>query len=325
MKEIEIKERWNEEKNVYEAFGHFVVDTICGILTESVVNALCKIPPTSRVKEEKSLITKALSRGKNYKNPYEDITDKVGARFVVLLSTQIKEVKHAVENCECWEARLDRDFEEQREQNPEVFTYESIHFVVSTMRDYQYNGQYIPKGYQCEIQIRTLMQHAYSELAHDLLYKPQKKVNSKARRACAKAMALIEATDDLFLKVHEEIEMANTPQKEFLSFLSQEYEKITGYRSHKSPLSDLIYDALHDIISTRDLRKDVIDFLEKKNFLAEKIRNNSVHFQLYQEPIILIVLFFLARAKNQLLEKWPLLESELEAPALDVGVSITND
>ena len=36
-----------------------------------------------------------------------------------------------------------------------------------------YNGHTIEKDTPCEIQIRTLEQHAYAELSHDYVYKKE--------------------------------------------------------------------------------------------------------------------------------------------------------
>ena len=46
--------------------------------------------------------------------------------------------------------------------------------------------------------MRTLLQHAHSELTHDTIYKPSVVQTPAMLRAAAKSMALIEATGDYF-------------------------------------------------------------------------------------------------------------------------------
>ena len=83
--------RYESEKNMYNAWGEFVADYVIKELELLKYNtdSLIKIPVKPRVKETDSIIEKAFIR-KEYSNPYDDITDKVGVRFVVLIESQIK-------------------------------------------------------------------------------------------------------------------------------------------------------------------------------------------------------------------------------------------
>ena len=53
----------------------------------------------------------------------------------------------------------------------------------------------------CEIQIRTLLQHAFAEVSHDSTYKGPYKNDKGILRHLAKSMALMEATDDYFCNI----------------------------------------------------------------------------------------------------------------------------
>ena len=64
-------------------------------------------------------------------------------------------------------------------------------------------GVTIPKGLTCEVQVRTLLQHAYSELSHSRIYKPSFDPDAKVKRVIAKSMALLETTDDFFEEVND--------------------------------------------------------------------------------------------------------------------------
>ena len=57
-----------------------------------------KLPVVPRVKDQDSILHKAFYRGKNYENPFEEIEDKVGLRFVVLLSEDIRIIESAVKD-----------------------------------------------------------------------------------------------------------------------------------------------------------------------------------------------------------------------------------
>jgi len=102
MTEQEFTKEFNSKKHIYAAWGEYVKETIISELTKDVeeVATFLRITPTSRVKELNSLIQKAFYRGKEYLNPFDDITDKVGIRFVVLLVDDIKILSCIVERQE---------------------------------------------------------------------------------------------------------------------------------------------------------------------------------------------------------------------------------
>ncbi|TOO37902.1 (p)ppGpp synthetase, partial [Vibrio parahaemolyticus] len=77
-----------------------------------------------------------------------------------------------------------------------------MHYVVRARVDLQVKGLMIKAGTPCEIQVRTLLQHAYAELTHDAVYKAKTVVEPEVHRTVAKSMALIETTDDFFSDVN---------------------------------------------------------------------------------------------------------------------------
>ena len=80
-----------------------------------------KTPVIPRLKDDYKLIEKAFYRNKTYTDPYTDITDKVGTRFVVLLGRDINLVSRSVMEITDWSWTKDRDFEEEQSGNPVVF------------------------------------------------------------------------------------------------------------------------------------------------------------------------------------------------------------
>jgi putative GTP pyrophosphokinase len=176
MNEVEFLRKWDSEREMYIAWGSFVATQISDALQVADqtldLKKFLKIPPTPRVKEADSLLGKAFHRNKPYKNPYEEIEDKIGVRFVVLLTSDIKNIARVIENSKLWHASLDKDYEAERDNRPLEFTYQSMHYVLKAADDLTIeNGIAIPRGTPCEVQLRTLLQHAHSELTHDSIYK----------------------------------------------------------------------------------------------------------------------------------------------------------
>jgi putative GTP pyrophosphokinase len=118
-------ERWRREEPLYAAWGYFVGsalrDRIAGRVAPTKLEMFLRMPVTPRVKTTDSLVQKAFHRHKGYKDPYDEIEDKVGLRFVVLLSEDIRLIEEDILACPHWDATKARDFEEEREAKPYEF------------------------------------------------------------------------------------------------------------------------------------------------------------------------------------------------------------
>lgn len=220
MKESEILERWSADKPVFSAWSAFIAKEVERHLVPLIdpisLDYFIKVPAKPRLKADATLVDKALHRNKGYKDPYADITDKVGIRYVVLLTTDIKKLCQIIESPACqvfWDASKDRDYEAERLAKPLEFSYQSVHYVLRAKEGIELEGIHIPVGTSCEVQIRTLLQHAHSELTHDSLYKPKTTAQPEVRRTVAKSMALIEATDEFFEQAMRSLDEAAKAQR----------------------------------------------------------------------------------------------------------------
>jgi hypothetical protein len=83
-RESEFLARWAGEKAAYLAWGQ----KISADVQTALVDRITPIAPSyflrtavvPRTKDDLKLVEKAFFRKKNYANPYDDITDKVGTR-----------------------------------------------------------------------------------------------------------------------------------------------------------------------------------------------------------------------------------------------------
>lgn len=322
MTQGDFVKQFEKDKPIYKAWGEFVTQKTVELLAfDEKVDSFLKIPPYPRVKEMNSLLEKAYYRNKNYKDPYNCITDKVGTRFVVLLSEHITKIKDIIEGCkEIWSYSLDRDYEEERKQNPSLFEYQSVHYIVRNINEINYQNIIIPRETPCEIQIRTLVQHAYSELTHDTIYKPNKQLSCVAYRKVARSMALIESTDELFSAVNGEIEMLNLEGKEVYKTLYDVYSEFLVPEGVEK-LNLLIYDSLKEAISQEDVSK-VREFILENPFIKETIRKQYSNDLLYRQPIVLLIYYLIGCKQHLLIQNWPLTLQELQPLFTDLGVAM---
>lgn len=325
MTREEFLARWDQEREIYGAWGWYVTNAIrsaiaLDITPESVKNFI-KVPAEPRCKDDRKLVAKAFFRGKPYDDPYGDITDKVGTRFVVLLGSDVKRVARIVERMPGWTRSRDRDYEEEQKKNPIAFDYAAVHFVVRPDADVEANGCTIPAGTPCEIQIKTLLQHAYSELTHDTIYKPQIQATTTMRRNAAKAMALLEATNDYFEQVAEDVRVALENVRAITGRLSAIYRDVTGLDASPSPLEGLLLEA-YEKRAGADLEERVHQLLAEHPHLAERIQARVAERNpLFSQPSIFLAYLDIARRRDRALNDWPLTADEMEPLLNDLGES----
>ncbi|MCG6303648.1 hypothetical protein K6U21_05495 [Vibrio vulnificus] len=310
---------------MYKAWGDLVVSDLCQKLAGigKDLDSYLKQPAKARVKSDDSLIDKAFYRPhKNYENPYEDIEDKVGCRFVVLLVEHIDELTEIIKSNDRWEYKECRHFSEERKKDPLLFTYQSVHYVVRAKSDVQIEENIIKAGTPCEIQVRTLLQHAYAELTHDAVYKAKTVVEPEVHRTVAKSMALIETTDDFFSDVNNKLNRSASLEFSFQKGLDDLYAELIGTNAHKAQKSSIVVLDEFDQLINSDLLNIIKRFVEQRPFIVNAIQVGQNSFPFYNQSVSLFVFWLTLRKRNRLLADWPLERNIIERIASDSGVSI---
>lgn len=258
-----------------------------------------KISPKFRVKNIDSFIKKALYRkdsGKNYDDPIFEIQDKVATRIVVLTSQHMELVKDILlEQLSLWECSIGRDKALIKESIKE-FDYEAIHLIVSpTERQRGINKINIP-FLTCEIQIKTLFQHAYSEMSHDTVYKGPYKHDLILLRKLARSMALLESTDETFDSMYSHINSGKGLAFSILQELFLLFRKVDTSFNEISVDMDLDSYVLDELMGNEVLTKielsDVSSFVETEKTVLQRI-NSKANFLLGKHPVMIILSYLL--------------------------------
>lgn len=327
MNELVFLEKWNLEQPMYKAWGSFIIQTIKEQLQNSGVediDSFLKIPVKSRLKTDNSLLDKAFRRNKPYTDPYAEIEDKVGVRFVVLLTSHIDIISNLIKENPNWNYDLCRDFKAEQAKDPLMFTYQSVHFILRPKNPITYSGVEIDTSTPCEVQIRTLLQHAHAELTHDAIYKSNKIAEPHVHRTVARSMALIETTDEIFCKVTDELNAGPLKDYSIIEQLDSLYYSLTQLQSNNQKSSLSIWDAFEQFID-ENLISNIQKFIAKNPaipmIIKEKYSGNSI----YRQSIVLFIYWMLKKNKHTLLNNWPLPTAELDTLASDIGVSIAID
>jgi putative GTP pyrophosphokinase len=324
MNEAEILARWNDDREMYCAWGAIVEETVVADLAAAMpgksISRFLRLPSKARPKSGSSLVEKALYRGKAYTNPYNDITDKVGVRFVVLLTSDIPILERIIEQCPLWTADKDRDFLQEQEKNPIHFTYSAVHYIVRNREELKREEITISAGTPCEVQVKTILQHAYSELTHDTIYKPMVEATTTMMRSAAKSMALIEATNDYFELVTKNVEEALAEIRAVSDGLGILYQELVGQEPEVTRAEGVILESYKDLISEGTPQR-VREFLvNEKPYVPEKVLEKATYRLLFRQPSILLVYYLAATNKRDAIEKWPLTPEEIRPVFVDLGI-----
>lgn len=307
------------------AWGNFVTRTVSEKVEEAIgkkrFTTFFKISPSSRVKKIDSAIPKL--EKKRYEDPCSQMTDLVGARFVVLLKSDILTVEKAIAAYTGWTLSQERDPTFEISQDPNVFDYQSSHYLVRSVEDRVIDGVDVPAETTCEIQIRTLLQHAYAELVHDNVYKPEGVVPIEAKRLIARCMALMETTDEMFCSALEELKQVNTDRETWLQFLTDEFGKlpIQNRGNADEPITHEFLDTYRELLQLANRRRIIDEAMSQP--IRERIVRRSANGGLFSKPICLLVYWLLRKHPRQTIDNWPLAQyrQDFETAMADLGIA----
>lgn len=151
---------------------------------------------SSRVKELDSLLRKVSRPDKSYQSLW-DITDVVGLRVVTFFEDTIDEVAALIE--QSFEIDFQNSTNKLRQGDYDRFGYRSLHYVC-------YAGK-SENEFRFEIQVRTILQHAWAEIEHDLGYKAGDLAPAKIRRRFSRIASLLEIADQEFVSIRSDLSM----------------------------------------------------------------------------------------------------------------------
>ena len=177
-----------------------------------------------RVKSRDSAARKLLAKAKP-ENEYGALHDLLGMRVICLFENDLEQVGRVIESLLDVNAKESSDKRDRYEMNQ--FGYRSRHYVgqLSAQRislpEYQkYSGMTV------EIQVRSILQHAWAEVEHDLGYKPSRPLADKLRRRFSQLAAVMELADEQFSDLRATVELVEGPEAQ-RSAVSSESGELT--------------------------------------------------------------------------------------------------
>ncbi|MFK4806214.1 GTP pyrophosphokinase family protein [Microbacterium sp. ZW CA_36] len=154
---------------------------------------------THRVKTEGSASAK-IDASPNRYGSFGDLHDLLGVRVITHLATEVDAVVAVLRK----EFDVDgkRSVDKIADLNADEFGYRSYHLIVKLKEDRAALAEWrIFAGIHFEIQVRSILQHAWAEIEHDLGYKSSVDVPQEIHRRFARLAGILELADDEFVRL----------------------------------------------------------------------------------------------------------------------------
>jgi ppGpp synthetase/RelA/SpoT-type nucleotidyltranferase len=189
----------------YEAFAQAVREILFQALRakDITVNSV-----EARAKEPESFGTKGEAPSENdprvpkYWYPLEDITDLAGVRIITFFPRAVESVGTCIR--EEFEVLEHTDLSRTLLQE-ERFGYQSEHYLVRLSSKRTTLPEYNPHlGLVAEVQVRTILQHAWAEIEHDIQYKSSITIPNTIRRRFMALAGVFEIANREFQAIQDE-------------------------------------------------------------------------------------------------------------------------
>ena len=186
----------------YESYTAKLAGLIENLL-ETADIGVHKIEP--RCKEVDKFKEKINRAGKAYEDPLREVTDLVGVRVIAYYPEDVDKI------CDLLRQEFEVDEANSTDKraalDPDRFGYLSYHLVVTLGPSRKRLAEWRACAeIKAEIQVRTVLQHAWAEIEHDLGYKTEADVPAAMRRKFSRLAGLLELVDEEFVSIRRDRE-----------------------------------------------------------------------------------------------------------------------
>ena len=201
VESVESARQWySQNRDTYARLSEIVRGTIESLLTNAKVDYLSV---TQRPKSLESFAEKIERKG--YTDPRSEVTDLAGIRIITFIEADVKRVCDVIRRS--FHVDEDRSLDKAQELDVDRFGYRSIHFVCDLGESRAALPEFsLYRGLLFEIQVRTVLQHAWAEIEHDRNYKLAGVLPSELRRRLHSIAGVLEIADREFNTLAAEVD-----------------------------------------------------------------------------------------------------------------------
>ncbi len=212
----EISDQYKNCKDNYNKLGINLVQALELFLKERDIKVLSI---DYRIKDDSSFAEK-IDR-KHYANPFDEIEDICGIRIICYYQSEVDKISEVLRQ----EFTVIENQDKETLLKADQFGYRSTHFIVKIKEEWNKAPNYRGlENLKAEIQIRTVLMHAWAEIEHKLVYKNANQIPRHLRRKLFFIASKLEESDGQFEELRKEI--TNYKEKVTENFEKDEYEGV---------------------------------------------------------------------------------------------------
>lgn len=197
LKERLIIEDYRKKRDDFILLGDIVRKMLEDITNESGVKILAI---EHRVKAERSLAGK-IAKSDGWYNSFEELTDILGARVICFFADEVDVIGKQIEKH--FKIDWENSSDKRKLLDANAFGYLSLHYICSLPEGEGYPDKLLKLRF--EIQIRTILQHSWSDIEHDLRYKSEFGLPRRIIRDFSRMASLLELADDEFVRIRDNV------------------------------------------------------------------------------------------------------------------------
>ena len=233
-----------------------------------------------RIKTWESIEEKFTRKSDKYVNVGE-LTDLLGFRIICYFSKQVDEAAEVARKL--FDVDAERSVDKRIMISPTTFGYISLHIICSLKNDGSVPEELTQLKF--EIQLRSILQHAWAEIEHDLGYKTALEIPRDMRREFSRIAGLLEVADDAFDSIRtrlisyekEAIERIRTDTADKMTL---DIHTINAFMKH-SPAVEKLYSDMAEITGGKLISAGAEMYLPTLNVM--KIENLGDMYKLLDE------------------------------------------
>jgi putative GTP pyrophosphokinase len=198
-------EEYRQLYGPYEHYAQAIASILLRALEEGGLQVHSIVP---RAKSVASMERKASTQDEDdptkpmYPDPFRNITDLAGVRIITYFLDTVVQVCEVVEREFEIIERIDKGEELRAEDR---LGYQSVHYVVKLAPNRSELPEYSRlAGLVGEIQVRTILQHSWAEIEHDIQYKSVETLPTEIRRRFMSLAGVLEMADREFQAISDE-------------------------------------------------------------------------------------------------------------------------
>lgn len=214
--------RYGRARKHFKMFAHTLGEVLQAATRKLAPLAIVQARP----KSVPSFAEKILRKRVLYADPLLDMTDLCGGRVITHTAGQVQAVCQFIEEHFLIDWANSADVSQRL--GPAEFGYRSVHYIVSFkpgvfptkdvpvkipqrlldgLPQKLFNRPAPPqRPFKAEIQVRTILEHAWADIGHDMTYKTGLTVPEKYKREFAAIAAILESADREFGQIHHSLQ-----------------------------------------------------------------------------------------------------------------------